>query len=156
MNMNEYGMLYCNYFSNTVHYCRFSLPRLSQMLSFLQSPSFWKAQSALTGQLAQCIVHHKPCRKFNVLPSVQTREGNRASWQTQWWCLYVFTNKPWLRRFLTCCILAVIWPSLSLSLSLSLSHTHTQAAVKIADVLRCDPVSLSLTHAHTHTHTSRE
>ncbi len=27
-------------FSSTVHYCRSSMPRLSQMLSFLQSPSF--------------------------------------------------------------------------------------------------------------------
>ncbi len=32
------------------------MPRLSQMLSFLQSPSFQKAQSALIGQLTQCIV----------------------------------------------------------------------------------------------------
>ncbi len=32
------------------------MPRLSQTLSFLQSPSFWQAQSAMIGQLAQCIV----------------------------------------------------------------------------------------------------
>ncbi len=32
------------------------MPRLSQMLRFLQSPSFWQAQSALIGQLTQCIV----------------------------------------------------------------------------------------------------
>ncbi len=32
------------------------MPRLSQMLSFLQSPSFRQVQSALIGQLAQCIV----------------------------------------------------------------------------------------------------
>ncbi len=35
---------------------------------------------------------------------------------------------------------------LSLSLSLSLSHTH--AAIKIADVLWYDPVSLSRTYTH--------
>ncbi len=45
-----------HYFSNTVHYCRSSMPRLSQALRFLQSPSFRQAQSALIGQLAQCIV----------------------------------------------------------------------------------------------------
>ncbi len=40
--------------------------------------------------------------------------------------------------------------SLSLSLSsLSLSHTYTQKpAIKLADVLRCDPVSLSPTRTH--------
>ncbi len=32
------------------------MPRLSQTLSFLQSPSFRQAQSALIGQLTQCIV----------------------------------------------------------------------------------------------------
>ncbi len=32
------------------------MPRLSQMLSFLQSPSFRQAQSALIGQLTQSIV----------------------------------------------------------------------------------------------------
>ncbi len=32
------------------------MPRLSQTSSFLQSPSFRQAQSALIGQLAQCIV----------------------------------------------------------------------------------------------------
>ncbi len=45
-----------HYFSNTVHYCWSSMPRLSQTLCFLQSPSFRQAQSALIGQLAQCIV----------------------------------------------------------------------------------------------------
>ncbi len=39
------------YFSNTVHYCRSSMPRLSQTLNFLQSASFRQAQS----------VHHKLC-----------------------------------------------------------------------------------------------
>ncbi len=43
-------------FSNTLHYCKSSMPHLSQTLSFLQSPSFRQAQSALIGQLAQCIV----------------------------------------------------------------------------------------------------
>ncbi len=43
-------------FSNTVHYCRSSMTRLSQTHCFLQSPSFRQALSALIGQLAQCIV----------------------------------------------------------------------------------------------------
>ncbi len=45
-------------FSNTVH-CRSSMPRLSQTLRFLQSPSFRQAQSALIGQLT---------RKYNAFP----------------------------------------------------------------------------------------
>ncbi len=45
-----------HYFSNTVHYCSFSMPRLSQTRHFLQSPSFQQVQSALIGQLTQCIV----------------------------------------------------------------------------------------------------
>ncbi len=67
------------------------------------------------------------------------------------WCSYVFANKPRLRRFLTRCTL-----SCDMTVSLSLTHTsararththtHTHAAIKIADVLRCDPVSLSLSH----------
>ncbi len=32
------------------------MPRLSQTLRFLQSPSFWQAQSALIGQLTLSIV----------------------------------------------------------------------------------------------------
>ncbi len=43
-------------FSNTVHYCSSSMPRLSQMPCFLKSPSFQQVQSALIGQLTQCIV----------------------------------------------------------------------------------------------------
>ncbi len=43
-----------------------------------------------------------------------------------------------------------MWPCLSLSLSLSL--TQTQATIKIADVLRCDPVSLSLSLSHACSH----
>ncbi len=43
-------------FSNPAHYCWSSKPRLSQMLRFLQSPSSQQAQSALIGQLTQCIV----------------------------------------------------------------------------------------------------
>ncbi len=103
-----------HYFSNTVHYCRSSMPRLSQTLRFLQSPSFRQAQSALIGQLAQCIVigrtpqalvanvtplsiiasfsFQNKCKDklimSLVLPSVQAREGNRVAWHTQWWCSY--------------------------------------------------------------------
>ncbi len=77
-----------------------------------------------------------------VSPSVQAREGNRVAWQTQWWSSYVFANKPRLRLFLTGC-------TLRCDVTLSLSLSHTQTAIKIADVLWCDPVSLSLSHTHT-------
>ncbi len=46
------------------------MPRLSQTLHFLQSPSFRQEQSALIGQLAQCIVIGRTpqARVGNVLP----------------------------------------------------------------------------------------
>ncbi len=37
------------------------MPRLSQTLRFLQRPSFRQAQSALIGQLTQCIVIGRKC-----------------------------------------------------------------------------------------------
>ncbi len=138
-----------HYFSNTVHYCRSSMLRLSQKQHFLQSPSFRQAQSVLIGQLTQCIVigrttqacvgnvtplsiiasfsFQNNCKRqlimSLVLPSVQARKRNRVPWQTQWWSSYVFAHKP-------------LWcDPLSLSLSLSLSLT---------------------THTHTHTHTTRK
>ncbi len=47
-----------------------------------------------------------------VLPSVQAWEGNRVTWQTQWWSSYVFANKPRL------------WCD-HVSLSRTREHTHT-------------------------------
>ncbi len=129
-----------HYFSNTVHYCRSAMPRLSQTHCFLQSPSFRQAQSALIGQLAQCIVtgrtpqalvgnvtslsiiasfsfRNKSKRQLImslVLPSVQAWEGNRVTWQTQWWSSYVFAvHKPRLRK------LTPLWCD-----PVSLSHTR--------------------------------
>ncbi len=43
------------YFSNAVHYFRSSMPT-SLKHNFIQSPSFQQVQSALIGQLTQCIV----------------------------------------------------------------------------------------------------
>ncbi len=59
-----------HYFSNTVHYCSSSMPRLSQTCSFLQSPSFRQAQSALIGKLTQSIVIGRTpqARIENVMP----------------------------------------------------------------------------------------
>ncbi len=128
-------------FSSTVHYCRSSMSRLSKTLSFLQSPSFRQAQSALIGQLTQCIVIGRTpqaASKCNtpfhnqelqlpklklimslVLPSDQAREGNRVTWQTQWWCSYVFAHKT-----ISDALYTLLWCDRP-SLSLSLSHTHT-------------------------------
>ncbi len=57
-------------FSNTVHYCRSSMPRLAQTCRFLQSPSFRHAQTALIGQQAQCIVIGRTLQVLirNVMP----------------------------------------------------------------------------------------
>ncbi len=98
------------YFSNAVHYFRSSMPT-SLKHNFIQSPSFQQVQSALIGQLTQCIVigrtpqaHVGLWNQLSVL-SVLAREGNRVTWQTQWWWSYVFANKPRLRRYLMGCTL---------------------------------------------------
>ncbi len=116
------------------------MPRLSQTLSFLQSPSFWQAQSALIGQLAQCIVIGRtpPALVGNVtplsiiasfsslvLPSVQAREGNRVTWETVMMLVCVCKQAA----------IKTADSTVTLSLSFSLSP------------------SLTRTHAHTHTHT---
>jgi len=68
----EQNMLTCfnvqktHYFANTVDYFRSCMPRLSQTLRFLQSPSFQQAQSALIGQLTQCIGRTPQARVGNV------------------------------------------------------------------------------------------
>ncbi len=76
-----------------------------------------------------------------VLPSVQAWEGNRVTWQTQWWSSYVFAHK--LRS-----------PSLTHASTHTNTHTHTHTHT----TLWCDSLSLSLslslTHTHTHTHTT--
>ncbi len=103
-------------FSNTVHYCRSFMPRLSQTLSFLQSPSFWQTQSALIGQLTQCIVIGRTVTILTIIASFSFQVNvsftissspreTRVAWQTRWWSSYVFAHKPWLRRFLTGCTL---------------------------------------------------
>ncbi len=57
-----------HYFSNTVHYCSSSMPRLSQTLHFLQAPPsdkhslLWLANWHSVLWLAE---HHKPCLKCN-------------------------------------------------------------------------------------------
>ncbi len=68
--LTRFNVQKTHYFSNTVHYCRSSMLRLSQTCRFLQSPSFWQAQSALIGQLTQCIViGQTPQARFgNVMP----------------------------------------------------------------------------------------
>ncbi len=50
------------------------MPRLSQTLNFLQSPSFWEAQTALICQLTQCIVIGQTLQAlvWNVTPLLQS------------------------------------------------------------------------------------
>ncbi len=126
------------------------MPRLSQTLSFLQSPSFRQAQSALIGLLTQCILIGRTpqARVRNVTPlsiitsfsfqvsfisSSPKRERSRVTDTVK---KYVFANKLQLRQFLTGCTIhcdVTLFPSLTHSLT----HTHTH----------------SLTHSLTHTHT---
>ncbi len=44
-----------HYFPHTVHYCCFSMPRLSETCRFLQSSSFWEARRPLIGQLSSAL-----------------------------------------------------------------------------------------------------
>ncbi len=141
-------------FSKTVH-CMSPMPRLSQTLHFLQSPSFWRAQSALIGQLTQCFVIGRTpqARVGNLMPlSIilafkiklktvndvlsflisSSQNGNRVAWQTQWWSSYVFAHKPRLCDCLPlshtrfCDPLPLTHTMLRPSLSLSISYTQRQ------------------------------
>ncbi len=64
-----------HYFSNAIHYCRSFMPRRSQMLSFLQSPSFRQAQSALIGQLTQSTSTSRKCNSDDARMCLQTSHG---------------------------------------------------------------------------------
>ncbi len=128
-----------HYFSNTVHYCRSSMPCLSLTLCFLQSLSFWQAQSAPIGQVTLCIVIGR---------TPQARVGNVTPFS-------IIASFGFKVRF-----------SINSSPRGEQSHVTdsddtycicvcTQAAVKmISDALYtllwCDP---PLTHTHRHTHT---
>ncbi len=153
MYLVEQNMLTCfnvkktQYFSNTVHYCRSSMSRLSQTLSFLQSPSFrqasllWLANWHSALWLAE---HHKPRRKFNTpfhnhelqLSKLKTvnnvlsftisssREWKRVAWQTVMKLVCVCKQAA-----ITDGLYTPLWcdpVSLSLFLSFCLSHTHTR------------------------------
>ncbi len=128
-----------HYFSNTVHYCSSSMPRLSQTHCFLQSPSFQQVQSALIGQLTQCIVIGRTpqARVGNVTPLTiivsfsfqvsfisSSPKGEQSRVTDTWWCSYVFAvQKLRLRRFLTGCTeIAVMWPCSP--------HTHTRRVMR--------------------------
>ncbi len=115
-----------HYFSNTVHYCRSSMP----LLVFYKAPPskhslLWLANWSSALWLAE---HHKPCRKCNSpfhnrelqFFKTKLKTVNNVLFYHQfksergtesWWSSYVFANK--LR----------LWCDLY---SLSLTHTHTQ------------------------------
>ncbi len=126
-------------FSNTVHYCSSSMPRLSQTLRFLQSPSFRQAQSALIGQLTQCIVI----------------EPNTTSTRRK-------CNVPFHNRELQLSVSFTISSSpkgeqsrVTDTAMMLVCICSTQATVKTTltgCTLRCD-VTLFPSHQHTHTHT---
>ncbi len=128
-----------HYFSNTVHYCSSSMPCLSQTRHFLQSPSFQQVQSALIGQLTQCIVIGR---------TLQARIGNVtplsiiASFSFQ--VSFISSSPRGEQSRVTDTVIMLV------------CICSTQAAVKtISDGLYtplwCDPVP----HTHTHTHTWR-
>ncbi len=134
-----------HYFSNTVHYCRSSMPRLSQTRRFLQSPSFRQVQSALIGQLTQCIVIGR---------TPQARVGNItplsiiASFSFQ--VRYTISSSPRGEQ-----------SRVTDTVMMLVCVCSTQAAVKtisngLYTPLWCDPVPLTHSHTHTLTHTTRK
>ncbi len=138
-----------HYFSNTVHYCRSSMARLSQTLRFLQSPSFRQVQSALIGQLAQCIVIGR---------TPQARVGNVTALSIIASFGFFKMNVKTVNNVLSFTIRSSQRGEQSrvTDTVMMLVCVCKQAAIKIADVLWCDPVSLALTRTHTHTHTTHE
>ncbi len=128
-----------HYFSNTVHYCSSSMPPLSQTRHFLQSPSFWRAQSALIGQLTQCIVIGRTPQALvgNVTPlSIIASFSFQVSFT-------ISSNPKKEQSHMTDTVMMLVY------------IFSTQAAVKTISVglytpLWCDLVPL--THTHTHTH----
>ncbi len=133
--------------STTVYYCRSSIPCLSQMLHFLQSPSFRQVQSALIGQLTQCIVigrtPRRKCNSFSIIASfsfqnlrktvnnvlsftISSRGIESRDRHSNEACMYLHNQA------------AVVWPCLPLT------HvsTHTRCC-------SCD------SHARTHAHNTQ-
>ncbi len=125
-----------HYFSNTVHYCKSSMPRISQMRCFLQSLSVQK----VIGQLTQFIV---------------------IDWTPQW-CVHLHTNVMTLTIIASFSFQVSFISSSPRGEQSCVTNTVmklvcicTQAAVKtISDwlyaLLWCDPVPL--THTHTQRH----
>ncbi len=117
-----------HYFSNTVHYCRSSMPRLSQTSRFLQSPSFQQVQSALIGRTPQACIG-------NVTPLTII-----ASFSFQ--VSFISSNSKGGQSRVKDTVMMLV------------CICRTQAAVKtISDGLYtplwCDPVLLTHTHSHT-------
>ncbi len=127
------------HFSNTVHYCRSSMPRLSQTLHFLQSLFFRQAQSALIGQLTQCIVIGR---------TPQARVGNVTPLSIiasfSFHVTFTISSSP---RGEQCRVTDTV---------MKLVCVCTQAAVKtisegLYTPLWCDLVPITYTHTDTHT-----
>ncbi len=127
---------------NTVHYCRSSMPRLSQTLRFLQSPSFRQAQSALIGQLTQCIVIGR---------TPQARVGNVTH-------LTIIPSFRFQVRFTINSSPKMEQSRMTDTVMMLVCVCRTQAWFLTGCTLRCDVTlfpSLTHTHTHTHTHTTR-
>ncbi len=116
------------------------MPRLSQTLSFLQSPSFRQAQSALIGQLAQCIVIGRTpqARVGNVTPlSIIASFSFQINVKTVNNVLsFTISSSPrgeqshvtdTVMKLVCVCSTqaAVVWPCLPLSHTQAHTHTHT-------------------------------
>ncbi len=131
------------------------MPRLSQTLRFLQSPSFRQAQSALIGQQTQSsMIGRTPqglvgnvtpmsiIASFSFQNTVNKTVNNVLSFT-------ISSNLRWeqsrvrdtvMMLVCVCTQAAVVWLCLPLSQMRAHTYTHT--------MLRCDSLSLSLSHTH--------
>ncbi len=132
------------------------MPRLSQTLRFLQSPSFRQAQSALIGQQTQSIVIGRTPQglvknvtsmfiiaSFSFQNTVNKTVNNVLSFT-------ISSSSRWeqsrvrdtvMMLVCVCTQAAVVWPCLPLLQTRARTHTHT--------MLRCDSLSPYLSLSHT-------
>ncbi len=116
---------------------------------FLQSPSFRQAQSALIGQLTQCIVIGRSPQAHvgNVISLTIIVSFSKINIKTVHNVLSFSINSSpkWVQRRVTDTVMMLVY------------ICSTQARLRKLTPLWCDPVSLSLslslTHTQTHTHT---
>ncbi len=141
-------------FSNTVHYCSSSMPRLSQMRRFLQAPPSSSTVCSDWPQLASALwlaEHHKHGSEMvTSLTIIASAFKINVKTVNNLLSFTISSSPKGEQSHVTDTVMMLVW-------------VCTQAAIKKADstvMWPCLSLSLlslsSLSHTHTHTHTSRD